>query len=173
MAQSVNPFVADWQAALTLGRALASGIQPLPVPVPHFLPPNEICYAVLPVRIEQRMGVELAFATHTQSHAAAAHWAPLETGLLALTPQRLALWPNPAPHQASRQVLNYGWNGLHGHWLELAGTVLDYGPDGNRRRMYRICTQQPVWFHVLTCFVAFNELVPLAPPPHIARALGR
>ncbi|MGJ3507400.1 hypothetical protein [Enemella sp. A6] len=164
--QPQDPFLADWQAAFELTRALAGGFQPQPVPVPFQLDPGEVAFAVLGAQVLRRVGLELAFNDLSQSHAAAGRWEPADRGTLALTPRRVVIG-------TPRQLVSFGWQGMHRTWAEPDGTVLDYGtnPDGSSRRM-KLCTQRPVWLDVMLNFIAFKRLVPRAVPPHLHRVLG-
>lgn len=168
----VDTLLADWQSALDLRRALERGQSPVPVPGVPFVP--DVCFATVPVKVEHRVGIELAYQGRPVSGlAAAARWDTAEVGELALTPDRLAVWPQPQPHRPQPSVLSWGWQGHIGHWLELEGTVMDYGmAPGGRRKLYRFVTPRPVWFHVLLGAIAFREIVHLPPPPvHLARHL--
>ncbi|NLT30667.1 MAG: hypothetical protein GXX86_09465 [Propionibacterium sp.] len=136
------------------------------MPVPFPLDTGEMAFAVLGVQALRRVGLELAYGSMSQSHAAAGHWEPIDRGTLALTPRRVLINTGMRP-------VSFGWQGMHRTWGEFDGTVLDYGmnPDGSSRRT-KLCTGRPVWFDVMLNFIAFKRLVPREVPPHLHRVLG-
>lgn len=152
--------VEDWRATLALRDALAQGHWPPPRPE-CAVSPDEPGFAVLPTRIDQLSGVQLAYAASDAStHAAAQHWAPLVEGQAWLTQHRVLV--------RGVSELSLGWAGLRSLGPDLEGVVFAYDSG-----VYLLRTHAPVWLDTMIRAVAYGQVGSAAPPDWVARQLGR
>lgn len=157
-------LVEDWRATLQLQQEIRAGQWPEPLPGPG-LAPMEPVFAHHPARLEQLVGLQLAFhESKPGSHAAAQRWETVGEGTAVLTPQRVVV--------RIGTDISLGWVGLSAVYGEHEGLHFEYRTIPQSLH-YRLRLEYPMWWTTMLRAVAFGQLHDEQPPDWILRQLGR